>query len=62
MRIRPLVLCLLVVVLMFLVLSGCSRDTTPTTDEASDRTVDQVATVDVPDPRCGTLRNSSVRG
>lgn len=50
MRIRPLVLLSLVVVLMFLVLSGCSQDTTPTTDEASDRTIEQVADIDAPDP------------
>lgn len=50
MRIRPLVLLLLVANLMFLVLGGCSRDTTPTTDEASDRTVEQVADADATDP------------
>ena len=50
MRVRPLVLLSLVVILMFLVFSGCGRDTTPTTDEASDRSIEQVADVDAADP------------
>ncbi len=43
MRIRSLAWFLLVVTLLLLVLSGCSRDTAPTTDEVSDQTVEQVA-------------------
>ena len=50
MRVRPLVLLSLVVILMFLVFGGCGRDTTPTTDEASDRSIEQVADVDATDP------------
>ncbi len=50
MRIRPLVWFLLVVTLLLLVLSGCSRDTTPTTDEVSDQTVDQVVDANATDP------------
>lgn len=50
MRIRPLVWFLLVVTLLLLVLSGCSRDTTPTTDEISDQPVDQVIDTDMTDP------------
>ncbi|MCK5245284.1 peptidylprolyl isomerase [Candidatus Bipolaricaulota bacterium] len=49
MRIRSLVLLSLVVILMFLVLSGCNRDTPTTTDLASNQTVEQVADVDAPD-------------
>ena len=50
MRFRPSVLLSLVVILMLLVPSGCSRDTATTTDQASDRTIEQVADVDTPDP------------
>jgi len=50
MRIRPLVLFLLVVTLLFLVLGGCSRDTTPTADDVSDQTIAQVADADATAP------------
>ncbi len=50
MRIRPLFLFLFVVTLLLLVLSGCSRDATPTADEASDQPIDQVADVDATTP------------
>lgn len=50
MRIRSLVLLSLVVILAVLVLSGCSRDTTPTTDETSDQTSEQVADANTNDP------------
>ncbi|MFC2078970.1 peptidylprolyl isomerase [Candidatus Bipolaricaulota bacterium] len=48
MRTRPLVFLSLVVILILLALSGCSRDTAPTTDEASDQALDQVAEVTTP--------------
>ena len=50
MRIRPSVLLSLVVILVFLILSGCSRDSTPTADETSDQAVEQVADTDTASP------------
>jgi len=50
MRIRPWVLLTLAVILVLLIFSGCSRDSTPTTDETSDQTVEQVADADATGP------------
>jgi len=50
MRIRSLILLSLVVILFFLVLGGCSRNSTPVTDEASDQSLEQVADADAADP------------